>query len=144
MTCISKEIGLAKYSLARMTILLIDDDPDDREIFCEAVKIIDPKIQCSVAPNPVEAFKILDDSTILPHYIFLDINMPVMDGRTCLEEIRKNVKWKDVGVIMYSTTQNKEEMMHFQKLGAKFLNKPASFEKLITALKEYLVNHNDH
>jgi DNA-binding response OmpR family regulator len=70
--------------------------------------------------------------------------MPVMDGRSCLEELRKNKKFKDVDVIMYSTTQNKEEMQHFQRLGAKFLNKPASFEKLVAALKEYLLHQNDN
>lgn len=121
-----------------MTILLIDDDPDDREIFCEAVKLINPKIHCAVASNPVDAFRILEDSTILPEFIFLDINMPIMDGKACLQEIRKNNKLKDISVVMYSTTQNKEEIQYFHHLGASFLNKPSSFELLVNSLSKYL------
>jgi DNA-binding response OmpR family regulator len=68
-----------------MTILNIDDDSEDLELFCEVMESIDPKIKCLTAQTPDEAFLLLDETKLVPNYIFLDINMPVKDGKECLK-----------------------------------------------------------
>jgi len=66
---------------ALKTILLIDDDPDDCGFFCEAILRIDYKVQCVTAINGEDALNLLRNHIqVLPNYIFIDLNMPRMDG----------------------------------------------------------------
>jgi CheY-like chemotaxis protein len=78
-------ICLAEFSLqpdVAMTILNVDDDLEDQEIFTEAIGIIDPLITCIKANNGLEGHKLLfnDEKQLSIDYIFLDINMPKMNG----------------------------------------------------------------
>jgi CheY-like chemotaxis protein len=117
-----------------MIILAVDDDSEDFEFFFEAVKKIDNSIIVLKASNGQEALDLLENHVLMPDYIFLDINMPMMDGKTCLHEIKKNGKLKDIPVIMYSTTSNNHEITHYKTLGANFLVKPHQFSKLVKSL----------
>lgn len=67
-----------------MVILAVDDDPEDFEFFTEAVMDIDKSIVVLTATNGQQALDLLNNLIIAPDFIFLDINMPVMDGRKCL------------------------------------------------------------
>jgi CheY-like chemotaxis protein len=118
-------------------LLYIDDDPEDMEFFREAVKLIDPSCLCVGARNGVEALKLL--STLTPDLIFLDINMPVMDGKETLRSIQTDHRLSKLPVFMLSTTSNPREREVFRELGAKaFLVKPTSFNALCDTLKDYL------
>ena len=121
-----------------MVLMNIDDDPEDLENFFKAVKTVNPFAKCLLARNAKEALHILKD-TLLPDYIFLDIRMPHMDGKTVLAELRKNNKLKSVPVVMYSSTINPSEIEEYMSLGAnRFLNKPRDFYSLCDALGEYI------
>ena len=61
-----------------MVVLNVDDDQEDREFFCDALKEIDASIVCLVAESGMEALSLLQSHMPLPDYIFLDINMPMM------------------------------------------------------------------
>ena len=63
-----------------MVVLNVDDDHEDREFFCDALREIDPSVVCLIAASGMEALALLQDRDALPDYIFLDINMPMMDG----------------------------------------------------------------
>jgi CheY-like chemotaxis protein len=117
-----------------MIILAVDDDPEDREFFCDAIEQIDTSIVVMTARNGSEALQLLQNNYLLPDHIFLDINMPMMDGKTCLQELRKEKKFRDIPVVMYSTTKNQSEINLFKSLGARFLIKPDEFEKLVRSL----------
>jgi CheY-like chemotaxis protein len=121
-----------------MVILNVDDDKEDREMFCEALKEIDPSIDCLTAHSASEALKMLDSGKHLPNYIFLDINMPVMDGKTCLKRIKKNQKFSRIPIIMYSTTSNQKEIEEYRSLGAQFLVKDISYKRLIQSLRQII------
>lgn len=121
-----------------MIILVVDDDVEDLEFFGQAVQELDPEINCVEAYNGLEALKVLKRNSFLPDYIFLDINMPLMNGRKCLEEIRSNEVFRDIPVIIYSTTSDQSQIEEFRQLGAGFLTKPNSFGELLTALKKIL------
>ena len=70
--------------------LLIDDDLDDQEIFSLCLKHIDDNVQCRVANNGIDALNILSkDQEYTPDVIFLDINMPKMNGLACLEKLKE-------------------------------------------------------
>jgi CheY-like chemotaxis protein len=118
-----------------MVILNVDDDQEDREFFCDALREIDPSITCLVASGGKEALSLLQKQKTLPDYIFLDINMPMMDGKQCLRSLKNMPDFRSIPVIMYSTSTDTREIQECYKLGAvDFLIKPHSYEKLVNDL----------
>lgn len=122
----------------RMTILNVDDDPEDIEIFCDAVREIDPTIICLTAHSADEALQILNSDIELPQYIFLDINMPKVDGNACLKEIKKDKRLRQIPVIMYSTYTRKTDIAIYKELNARFLTKQNSYNELVKELSKIL------
>lgn len=119
-----------------MLILFIDDDLDDFNWFCEGVKAVNSTAHCLYARDGNDALRILDDLTVLPELILLDINMPGMDGRECLKRIKARPNLKDISVLMYSTSISKKQSEELLKLGAKeCIIKPPTFSGLIEVLK---------
>jgi CheY-like chemotaxis protein len=117
--------------IVQKIFLIVDDDADDVELFCEAVNEIEPDAECITAANGEDALKKLLNIKHLPDFIFLDLNMPRMDGRQCLDELRKDKRLKKIPVIIYSTSSTQRDTDETSKLGATyFLTKPTSFQKL--------------
>jgi CheY-like chemotaxis protein len=122
-----------------MNILYADDDADDREIFCEAIKEINPAIKVVLGKDGEETFKILSGQEELPNLIFLDINMPKMDGIECLIKLKSDDRLKGIPVIIYSTTSNKSDEKKIALLGASdFILKGNSFESVRESLQKIL------
>lgn len=121
-----------------MTILNVDDDLEDIEIFCDAVREIDPSIICLVAKSAEEALQILNSDIELPEYIFLDINMPKVDGNSCLRDIKKDSRLSKIPVIMYSTYSRKADIETYKSLDTRFLVKQNNYNDLVVELKKCL------
>jgi CheY-like chemotaxis protein len=122
-----------------MVLLHVDDDPDDVETFREVALNINPDIMLFDVSNGVEALKLLDDAVVLPDYIFLDINMPVMDGKDCLLEIKKDKRFASIPVIMYTTSDKKQDITYFKEIGATYyLVKPNSYKQAYEDLTPFL------
>ena len=121
---------------ANKIFFIADDDPDDREIFIEALHGIDELCKCITATDGQEAIsKLTNGMTHLPDFIFLDLNMPRMNGKECLAEIKKNSKLRKIPVIIYSTSTDKKDIQETMELGAAFfLQKPNRFDDLSRAL----------
>lgn len=117
-------------------LLLIDDDEDDKLLFCEALGEVAPQISCFTALNGREAVAQLDDQEIeLPDLIFLDVNMPIMDGWTCLSILKATAHCQHIPIIMYSTSSYQEERVKAKQGGALFFfTKPSSFTDLKKSL----------
>jgi CheY-like chemotaxis protein len=113
-----------------MTILYVDDDPDDRQIFQEAISAIDAGYVCITAQDGLAALSLLSDRKS-PDIIFIDINMPLMDGKSCLTEIRGNKNTAHIPVIMCTTSNNPDERKKCEDLGASdFFLKPFSYREM--------------
>ena len=124
--------------MIKRKILLIDDDPDDRVFFTDALHEINNEIKCNVAENGEEALKLLS-SPPLPDLIFLDLNMPVMNGLSCLFALKKDEKLKSIPVIIYTTTSDPETVNETKSRGAvAFLKKPNDYLQFIKKLKTIL------
>jgi len=89
-----------------ITIFIVDDDEDDKRLFIESAKEANKNIHCVTASDGQEALKLLkDEQNPLPDYIFLDLRMPRMSGRKCLEEIRKDQRLRHIPVFIYTTSR---------------------------------------
>lgn len=126
-------------------VLFIDDDADDQAIFGEATGLIDPSIQRLYAANGLEALQLLQgDHAIIPDLIFLDINMPVMNGMECLAELKKMTTLRHTPVIICSTSIYAGDQQQCESLGADFyLVKPNTLLKMSTALQFVFSRYQD-
>lgn len=121
-----------------MVVLCIDDDPDDTDFFGEALKLANPNAQCLTANDGLTALKLLRSGP-RPNIIFLDINMPRMSGRELLVQIKKNYKWSQIPIIIYSTAIVPRDEADYKKLGAHdVVKKHVKFDDLCNALKVIL------
>ncbi len=124
------------------TLLLVDDDPDDQEFFKLALQSIREEITFAAAGNGQEAFDLLCTQTCMPDLIFLDMNMPLMNGLTFLKKIKATTDLKHIPVIIYTTSDEKQEMNLAKTLGAAdFVTKPTRFNDLCQLLREKLYLH---
>jgi CheY-like chemotaxis protein len=122
-----------------MNIFYADDDAEDREIFCEVMQQIDPDIKVVLSRDGHEALEILSAQVNIPDFIFLDINMPRMNGIECLAKLKSDVRLNGIPVIIYSTTSDSRELKKLLMLGAEdYVPKASSFEKLKESLREVL------
>lgn len=127
-----------------MTLFYIDDDFEDRDFFKDAVRQIDPAIMCSTAKDGADGLRELQEMIVMPDFIFLDVNMPVMNGKQFLLEIKKRPRLRSIPIVIYSTTTHPTERAEFLKLGAyKVLAKPSSITNISGLIKSVIdgVNH---
>lgn len=121
-------------------LFMIDDDQDDREIFQEAISDCDPNIELLFAGDGMEALEILNAGKAHPDVIFLDYNMPRMNGLDCLRQLKRDAKTKDIPTIMYTTSGDREQEKVVLLLGADhYMRKTTSYKTLCSELKRLLV-----
>lgn len=121
-------------------IFIIDDDVEDQEIFMEAVKEIDQAVQCYTSTNGDDALRQLEQEVVvLPDLIFLDLNMPKLNGKQILRQIKSIGSLNRIPVIMYSTSFAPRDIEEIRELGAAFhLLKPSRFDDLCKSLASIL------
>ncbi|MEQ1855716.1 MAG: response regulator [Longimicrobiales bacterium] len=127
-----------------ITILVCDDDEDDRMLTKEALE----QAHVSNAIRFVEDGEQLLDylyqrgayagetgNAPRPGLILLDLNMPKMDGREALRAIKDDKTLRDIPVVVLSTSRLDEDIVRSYKLGVNsFISKPVSFSGLVEAM----------
>jgi CheY-like chemotaxis protein len=125
------------------SFLLVDDDEDDISVFKEVLKDVNPSVGLADAGDGQEALKILKQRNRLPDVIFLDLNMPRMDGKECLSELKKDPHLKHIPVIMYTTSSQSKDIEETMLKGAIcFITKPTSLKELKNIL--FSITQNVH
>ncbi|MBM1104570.1 response regulator [Aurantibacter crassamenti] len=121
-------------------IFLTDDDRDDLTMFQEALLEIDSNIRFKGFENGVELMeRLLKVDEELPNAIYLDLNMPLMNGEECVDDIRAEARFNEIPIIIYSSYVDELKMDIIQKKGANlYLVKPSSFDNLKSALRKSL------
>jgi CheY-like chemotaxis protein len=121
------------------SLLIVDDDPDILDWFCEAIPEINKYYKCFKSSDAEEALENLKQKKIKPHYIFLDLNMPRMSGQDWLKEIKKVPYLSNIPVIIFTTSRSDKEIQQAYSLGAySFLQKPYTTADLIKAVKKII------
>jgi CheY-like chemotaxis protein len=121
------------------TILLADDDRDDREFFRDALSAVSDDIVLHLAENGIEALNMLHSGTGTPDLVFLDLNMPMKNGYECLHDIKQDRTLLQIPIIIFSTSLQRETANEVYERGASlYIIKPNSFVDLKDLLKKVL------
>ena len=122
-------------------VLYVEDDLDDQVIFKECLHLARPDIRCEFAKDGVSALQKLRSQSLKPACIFIDVNMPGMDGNQLLLEIKADPTLASIPCFMLSTSQNKRHIDIAIAAGAaKYLIKPAIYIDFKNLLVETLQN----
>jgi CheY-like chemotaxis protein len=115
-------------------VLIAEDDDDDFMVFKSVANELPYQIQITRAENGELLIQIIDQTN--PDILFLDILLPLKDGRKCIHEIRANKKYDSLPVIVYSALSDVESIEFFYRQGANtYIVKPSSFASLKDALQ---------
>jgi CheY-like chemotaxis protein len=126
----------------QFNILLADDDTDDCLFFKEALDELSVSTHLTTVYDGVQLMQQLTENIgELPNVVFLDINMPRKKGCQCLFEIKRNDKLKQLPVVVFSTSFDKDTVNEMYENGAHYyLRKPNSFSKLKQVISQALTN----
>jgi len=121
-------------------ILLADDDEDDCIFFRDALQEIKVKTNLTLVNDGTQLMKYLDnEDNFVPDLVFLDLNMPFMNGIDCLIEIRKKSRLKDLAIAIYSTSSSDENVEDAFINGANiYIRKPNDFSALKIILEHVI------
>ena len=124
----------------KLKILLVDDDEDDRQFFADALDSLDMKTELVQLTNGEECLDyMVAHKEDCPNLLFLDLNMPIMNGFQCLEQIRKHESFKDVIIAIYSTSSAEKDIEDTFNKGANiYITKPSSFKDLKNSLRQVI------
>ncbi len=124
-------------------ILLVDDDEDDRYLTREAFQQQFPVSRISAVEDGEELMEFLNYSGrytgaehALPELILLDLNMPRKDGREALREIKSNINFRHIPIIILTTSDARDDIETSYVNGANsFITKPTSYQRLSEVTK---------
>jgi CheY-like chemotaxis protein len=122
-------------------VLFVDDDPDDLLLIHEILQEVTTTYQVEEAHNGKEALECLRKSKEdgqLPCLIVLDINMPVMDGKTALSIIKSTDGLKDIPVVVFTTSKSELDKTFCKKYDVEMITKPPSYAELQEAVSRLL------
>src|SRR5688572_28434041 len=98
---------------------VIDDSQNDREVFETALYNIDEEICCITAASGLQALRTLaEHDNFAPDYIFVDLNMPRVDGKRCLTLLKQLYHLRNTPVITYSYSVAAQDLEETRRLGA--------------------------
>ena len=116
------------------SILLIDDDIDELKIFTDAINEVPGDFNCVFVNDTQEALQMLRN--FVPDYIFVDFNIPKVNGLDFLSAVKKTDTFKEIPVFLYSTSISKEMSKMAELLGAAgSIEKTFSIAMLASELK---------
>ncbi|TDH26544.1 response regulator [Segetibacter sp. 3557_3] len=122
-----------------MKIFYTDDDPDDQDIFKDAINELAEPIELWTQNTGGELIDLLQNPPPQPHLIFLDLNMPIRNGYEILKEIRETEQLKDFPVVVFSTSDDEKAINTTRQLGANlYIPKPSSFNSLKKVIRHSL------
>ena len=127
-----------------ITILMADDDPDDRQLTREAFEEAKLANDLRFVEDGVELLDYLHRrgkyadpaSSPRPGIILLDLNMPRKDGREALQELKQDPRFRAIRVIILTTSKAEEDILRTYNLSAaSYITKPVTFESLVDVVK---------
>lgn len=123
----------------RLEVLLVEDDPGDVEITLEVLRMNDLRINMRVAENGQAALDLLNEDSpqaYRPDLILLDLNMPGMNGKELLHEIKEDQILRSIPVIIVTTSESDDDIRYTYHRGAScYITKPRGLDQYTAILK---------
>jgi CheY-like chemotaxis protein len=117
-------------------VLMVDDDDDDCRLAEEAFEASGASGVIHCVEGGIEMLEYLSHSGSLPALILLDLNMPQKDGRQVLKELKLSSTFRDIPIVVFTTSREEKDITYSQKMGANsFITKPANFGEWIEIMK---------
>ena len=115
-------------------VVIADDDTDDFKFLSSAIAELELTVVITRAENGEVLIKVLNER--LPDILFLDILMPIKDGKECLKEIRSNKRFDSLPIIMYTSLRDLETIEFCYREGSNlYICKPNTYRELLQVLK---------
>lgn len=115
---------------------MAEDDADDQQIFTEAISSLQDNLNITMFNNGIELLHFLNNDSLKPNVIFLDLFMPKLNGKETLVNIRNQNNFDHIPVVIFSNEYNIDRISDLFEIGAnRYLHKPNSFNTLANALK---------
>ncbi|KQO20550.1 hypothetical protein ASF10_15855 [Flavobacterium sp. Leaf82] len=120
-------------------ILLVDDDEDDCELFIAAIASLNKNILTTISNNSLEALNNLKAATVLPDFIFLDMQMPYLSGAEFIQQLRQIPELNKIQVVVYSShSQDTLKKLTNEFDSVQIFTKPNNFQELVRTLDNIL------
>ncbi|HZG99800.1 MAG TPA: response regulator [Flavisolibacter sp.] len=120
------------------SILLIDDDCDDCSLFEGALKEVSSTLQFTALNRCEDVLRVVDDCC--PDVIFVDINIPKVDGFSCISLLQESAKHCRIPIVIYSSSNSQREMNAAYGYGASlFFKKPTRYVDLLDSLRGIII-----
>jgi len=122
-------------------ILLVEDNPGDIRLTQEAMKESKFNNNLSIATDGVEAMKFLHkkgefENAPMPDLVLLDLNLPKMDGREVLEQMKNDDELKKIPVVILTTSNAEKDIAKSYELHANcYINKPVDLEQFFEVVR---------
>lgn len=122
------------------SVFIADDDEDDRFLLKIAFDKCCPETKVKFAIDGLDLIESLDHSGLHPCLIILDLNMPRLDGFESLKILRASERYRDIPVVVFSTSREPKDIAKSKVLGANdYISKPltmSSLDSIVKQLKE--------
>jgi len=120
-------------------ICMAEDDPDDYYFFSKILREIDGSVKLTWFQSCEGLLETLKEGTDVPDVIVLDMNMPKMDGQTCLATLKRDLSLLHIPVIIFSTAGSPTAIKTAYQTGAfKYIFKPHSVDGLRSVINDIL------
>ena len=120
-----------------ISVLLIEDDPGDIVLIQEAFEHNKVRNRLHCVGDGVEAMEFLRSAPERPDLILLDLNLPRMDGREVLAEVKADPELRSIPVVVLTTSQAEEDILHSYDLHANaYVTKPVDFNRFIEVVRQ--------
>jgi two-component system response regulator len=141
MSIISFIVFVISLPMRKFSILIAEDDPDDRFLLKKAFEENKVEETISFVENGIKTLEYLktirDANHLYPNLIILDLNMPLRNGKEVLQEIKEDSILKKIPVVIFSTSNNEAVIDKCYELGANtYIVKPLSFGQLLKVVAQ--------
>jgi len=119
------------------SILLVEDNPDDEALTLRALRRNNLQNEIMVARSGQEALDVLNQSTVLPCVVLLDLKLPKIPGLEVLRRIRANDRWRSLPVVLLTSSKEERDIAEGYELGANsYVCKPVDFQQFTAAVSQ--------
>ena len=129
-----------------LQVLLMEDNPGDADLTCEAFETSKLLLKTQTVVDGVEALDYLSrrppfEAAELPDLVLLDLNVPKIDGRQVLAEMRRNEAWRHIPVVVLTSSDAERDIVESYRLGANcYVTKPvdlAAFQSIVRTVEGF-------